>query len=130
MVSVSFSQKGENMTESEFVEKFGLSPKLAGEIMDAVDAIVTSEAQTIIEHCDFYMNPTDYCDEEQLIDEYGEDAFEKDDDADGYPNLYDYRKSHSATEVFKRLFSYRTKYAGHTTAIEAINLIDTRGWRE
>ena len=101
------------------------------ELMERVAQIINGEVQEVIEHADYYMNPTDYCDEEYLKEEFGEDALEKDEDADGYPNLYDYRKGHSAVMLFKDLISCRTYFGGHTSAIEACKLMDIgEGWRE
>ena len=115
----------------EFTERFGISPQKCKEVMEQVANIINSEVQEVIEHADYYIDPLAYCSKEHLEEEFGEDALEKDDDADGYPNLYDYRKSHSAEMLFKHLISWHTHYGGHTTAIEACKLMDIgEGWRE
>ena len=115
----------------EFAEKFGMSPDKCKELMERVAEIINGEVQEVIEHADYYIDPLAYCSKKQLIEEFGEDALEKDEDADGYPNLYDYRKSHSAVMLFMDLISSHTHYGGHTSAIEACELMDIgEGWRK
>lgn len=111
------------MTREEFTEKFGMTPEKCREIMETVARIINWEAAEIIEHADYYMDPTSYVDEDDLKEEYGPDALEKDDDADGYPNLYDFRKGNSPEKLFMDLISLHTHYGGHTTAIEACKLM-------
>jgi len=119
------------MTREEFIDQFGITPEKCKEIMERVSEIITGEAQEVIEHADYYIDPLAYCDKKTLIEEYGEDALEKDEDLDGYPNLYDYRKQNSAVHLFKTLISYRTHYGGHTSAMDACELMGIgKGWKE
>ena len=115
----------------EFTECFGITPQRCKEVMERVAYIINSEVQEVIEHADYYIDPLAYCSKENLEEEFGKDALEKGDDADGYSNLYDYRKSHSAEMLFMDLISWDTHYGGHTSAIEACKIMDIgEGWRE
>lgn len=119
------------MTRHDFIEKFGITPEKCKEIMVRFTEIVNAEAEEIIEHADYYIDPTSYCDEEYLKEEYGEDALDKYDDSDGYPNLYDYKKMNSPESLFKELISYHTSYGGMGTAMAACSLIGLgEGWNE
>ena len=83
-----------------------------------------------IKHADFYMDPESYIDEDYLKEEIGEDVLDKDDDDDGYPNLYDFKRQTSAEKCFMDFISFHTKHGGHTSAIEACRLMGMEGWRE
>lgn len=113
----------------EFQEKFGMSPERCKQIMIDVMHLINWEAEEIIRHLDYYENPTNYCEPESLAEKYGPHALEKDDDDDGYPNLYDYSKDHSAVELFQQIISIHTRYGGHTSAMEACNLMGL-DWEE
>lgn len=117
------------MTTSEFEKQFGLKPEKAKELMELLVRIVNREVKNTIEHADFYMNPMDYCEEEHLKEWNGEDCFDKDDDSDGYPNLYDFKRQNSAEKVFMEFISLHTRYGGHTSAIEACELMEMEGWK-
>jgi len=114
----------EKMTEEEFVKDFGITPKKAKELIIRLREIVNQEVHEVIEHADYYMNPTQYSDEDWLKERYGDDVLEKDEDSDGYPNLYDFGKQNSAVKTFMDFISYHTSYGGHTSAIRACDLMD------
>ena len=118
------------MTAEEFESYYGMKPEKAKELMEELANIVNREVREAIEHADYYTDPTAYCDAEYLIEEYGEYALEKDEDSDGYPNLYDYRKKKSAESAFMDFISLHTFHGGHTSAIEACRLMGTEGWRD
>lgn len=110
------------MTREEFIEYFGLTPEKAKELMVLLRQIVNREVETVIAHADFYMNPLDYCDKDYLEERYG--TLEKDDDEDGYTQLYDFGKEHSVVETFMKFISLHTRHGGYTSAIEACNLMN------
>lgn len=116
------------MTEQEFETRFGITPDKAKELMEELANIVNKEVREVIRHANYYTSPTGYCDEEFLKEEFGADALEKDDDDDGYPNLYDFR-TNSAEKVFMDFISFHTHYGGHTSAIEACELMGLK-WRD
>lgn len=118
------------MTEIEFTHKFGVNPEKCKEIMEDVAQLVNAEVEEVIKHLDYYMCPMDYCDKEYLIEQYGEDAFEKDEDDDGYPNLYNFKRQNSAESIFQRIMSRHTFFGGYTSAIEACELMKLEGWKE
>lgn len=114
----------------DFIQKYGISPEKCKELMERVAEIVNQAVSEVIEHADFYIDPLGYEDEEFLKEEYGEDALEKDENSDGYPNIYDFKKENSAEMLFMNLISYHTHYGGHTSAIEACKLMGIEGWRK
>lgn len=117
--------KIEKMTEQEFIKCFGLKPNKAKELMERLREIVNREVEEVITHADYYANPTDYCDEEYLKEQYGEDVLEKEDeDADGYTKLYEFGRQHSAVKTFMDFISWHTYYGGHTSAIRACDLMN------
>lgn len=118
------------MTKEEFIQYFDITPDKAKELMELLADIVNSEVQEVIAHADYYINPTDYCDEEFLKQEYGLDVLDKDEDATGYSGLYDFRKHTSAEKCFMDFISYHTKHGGHTSAIRACELMGITGWRD
>ena len=123
--------KEEQLRRMEFCDQFGITPDKCAELMNRLAAIVDTEVEEVIKHADFYMNPLDYCNEEQLKEEFGEDWDEKEDeDDDGYINLYSFKKSHSAADTFQRFISYRTRYGGYTSALDACDLMGIKGWRD
>lgn len=86
--------------------------------------MINAEVREVIAHADFYINPLDYCDEEYLKHHMGEDVLEKDsEDDDGYINLYEYGRQHSAVSTFMKLISWHTTHGGHTSAIRACDLM-------
>lgn len=110
------------MTEMKFKEYYGMTPAKAKELMEELKHIVNREVEMVISHADFYMNPLDYCDKETLEEDYG--PLEKGDDDDGYTCLYDFGKQHSAVSTFMDFISLHTRHGGHTSAIEACDLMD------
>lgn len=111
------------MTEQEFINDFGITPGKAKELMERLCQIVNAEVKEVIRHADYYINPFDYCEAEDLEEIYGEDALEKDDDDDGYTNLYEFGHQHSAVSTFMDFISFHTKHGGHTSAINACDLM-------
>lgn len=111
-----------DMSREEFMLYFGITPEKAKELMILLRQIVNREVEMVISHADYYMNPTDYCDKEWLEEKYG--TLEKDDDADGYTQLYEFGEEHSAVSTFMDFISFHTRHGGHTSAIEACNLMD------
>lgn len=119
------------MTKEEFEEYFGLTPEKCKELMEALAKIVNEEVREAIAHADYYMNPLDYCDEDDLKETYGEKCLEKEDeDDDGYVGLYDFkRRGSSAAYAFQRFVSNRTSHAGYGSATAACKLMELEGWR-
>lgn len=118
------------MTREEFEEYFGLTPEKCKELMEALAKIVNEEVREAIAHADYYMNPLDYCDKDDLKETYGEDCLEKEDeDDDGYTKLYDFKKNGTAAYAFQRLISIKTTHAGYGSATAACKLMELEGWR-
>ena len=120
----------EKMTEEEFIKDFGITPNKAKELIERLREIVNQEVHEVIEHADYYMNPTQYCDEDWLKERYGDDVLEKDEDSDGYPNLYDFGEQNSAVMTFMHFISWHTSHGGHTSAIRACDLMDLEFTRD
>lgn len=117
------------MTEEEFASRYGMSSQRCREIMEGVRQLVNRQVKEVIEHADFYIDPTSYCDEDDLKEWNGEDCLEKDEDDDGYPNLYEFGRQNSAESVFMDLISVHTRYGGHGSACEACSLMGIK-WRD
>lgn len=107
------------MSEEEFIQYYGMTPKRAREILEEVRHLINAEVHETIDHADYYIHPEAYG--------YGiEDGvdLEKDDDADGYSCLYDYGERNSAVKTFMRIISFHTTHGGHTSAIRACELME------
>ena len=103
------------------VKHFGMTAEAIVRVMKNHRRIVNSEAHEVIEHLDFYMNPTDYVDEDALPENWNESG-----DGDGYPELYTYAEDlfgDDGPAVFKRLISQGTTHGGMGSALEALRLI-------
>ena len=106
------------------IQRFGMTADAIMRVMRTHKRIVNSEVHETVRHADFYINPTDYCDPTDLP---LRDWEEKDDDDDGYPNLYLYADDlfgEDGTKVFKDLISRGTLHGGMGSALEAMALID------
>ena len=115
----------EKMSEEEFIKDFGLSPDRCRDLMERVRQIINTEVHEVIAHADYYVDPVNYCGEEFLKEQYGEDVFEKDnEDDDGYTKLYEYGRQSGAVSLFMSLISWHTTHGGHTSAIRACDLMD------
>lgn len=118
------------MTVEEFQEYYGMSPETAEDLLEALARIVNAEVREAIEHADYYMNPLDYCDADQLKETYGDDCLEKWDEDDGYSKLYDFKKQNTAMYTFQRLISNASRHGGYGSACAACKLMNIEGWKE
>lgn len=109
--------------DAYLVERFGMTAEAIVRVMKNHRRIVNSEAREVIEHLDYYMNPTDYVDAEMLPEGWDENG-----EADGYPELYTYAADLFGEEgptIFKKLISQGTTHGGMGSACEALELIET-----
>lgn len=103
------------------IERFGMTAEAIARVMKNHRRIVNSEAREVIEHLDYYMNPTNYVDAEQLPEGWDDNG-----EADGYPELYTYAADlfgEDGARVFKALISWGTAHGGMGSALEALRLI-------
>lgn len=118
------------MTNEEFKKWYGMSPERCKRLMIDVADMITSECREVIAHADYYKNPLDYLDADQLEKMYGAGCLEKDDeDDDGFVKIFNVRAKATAEWMFKRLISLHTTHGGHTDAVEACRLMGLN-WRE
>ena len=108
-------------TDAYLIERFGMTVEAISRVMKNHRRIVNSEAHEVIEHLDYYMNPTDYVDEDMLPEDWDDNG-----EADGYPALYTYARDlfgEDGPKVFKDLISWGTTHGGMGSACEAVDLI-------
>lgn len=108
--------------DAYLIEHFGMTAEAIRRVMKNHKREVNKEAREVIENLDFYKNPLDYVDADQLPEGWDE----KYDEADGYPELYNYAKDlfgNDGAKVFKDLISWGTPYGGMGSACEALQLI-------
>lgn len=111
------------MTDDYLIKRFGMTAEAMRRVMKNHKSIVNAEVHKTIWNADYYMNPTDYIDADDLPDGWDE----KDEDDDGYSNLYNYAEDlfgEDGTKVFKSLISWGTKYGGMGSAVEALVMLD------